>query len=103
MSVATFRRTYFHLYYNLLQQARLVPLVEALLAAGKRVEFETNGTIAPMPELLVDGVRFNVEAQLRFLGERTFRQQHRLGGIECQRGNISQLNGFWLNQDACFR
>jgi organic radical activating enzyme len=52
----------------LLQQARLVPLVEALLAAGKRVEFETNGTIAPMPELLVDGVRFNVSPKIASFG-----------------------------------
>ncbi|MFI6287648.1 7-carboxy-7-deazaguanine synthase QueE [Streptomyces sp. NPDC051018] len=52
----------------LLQQARLVPLVEALLAAGKRVEFETNGTIAPTPELLVDGVRFNVSPKIASFG-----------------------------------
>lgn len=52
----------------LLQQAGLVPLVEALLAAGKRVEFETNGTIAPVPELLVDGVRFNVSPKIASFG-----------------------------------
>ncbi|WP_328373289.1 7-carboxy-7-deazaguanine synthase QueE (plasmid) [Streptomyces sp. NBC_00445] len=52
----------------LLQQARLVPLVEQLLAAGKRVEFETNGTIAPVPELLVDGVRFNVSPKIASFG-----------------------------------
>lgn len=52
----------------LLQQARLVPLVEQLLAAGKRVEFETNGTIAPVPELLVDGVRFNVSPKIATFG-----------------------------------
>lgn len=48
----------------LLQQKTLVPLVRGLLAAGKRVEFETNGTIAPDPALLVDGVRFNVSPKL---------------------------------------
>ncbi|MGW1411813.1 7-carboxy-7-deazaguanine synthase QueE [Streptomyces sp. NPDC002403] len=52
----------------LLQQARLVPLVEQLLAAGKRVEFETNGTITPVPELLVDGVRFNVSPKIVSFG-----------------------------------
>ncbi|MFL4909320.1 7-carboxy-7-deazaguanine synthase QueE [Streptomyces sp. MMS24-I2-30] len=52
----------------LLQQARLVPLVEQLLAAGKRVEFETNGTIAPVPGLVVDGVRFNVSPKLSSFG-----------------------------------
>ncbi|WP_030390293.1 7-carboxy-7-deazaguanine synthase QueE [Streptomyces sp. NRRL S-241] len=52
----------------LLQQTRLVPLVEELLASGKRVEFETNGTIAPVPELLVDGVRFNVSPKIASFG-----------------------------------
>ncbi|MEW1760476.1 7-carboxy-7-deazaguanine synthase QueE [Streptomyces cyaneofuscatus] len=52
----------------LLQQAGLVPLVETLLAAGKRVEFETNGTIAPVAELLVDGVRFNVSPKIASFG-----------------------------------
>ncbi|MGC0314885.1 7-carboxy-7-deazaguanine synthase QueE [Kitasatospora acidiphila] len=52
----------------LLQQAHLVPLVRELLAAGKRVEFETNGTIAPSPELMVDGVRFNVSPKLASFG-----------------------------------
>ncbi|MDX3098995.1 7-carboxy-7-deazaguanine synthase QueE [Streptomyces sp. ME19-03-3] len=52
----------------LLQQARLVPLVGQLLAAGKRVEFETNGTIAPVPELVVDGVRFNVSPKIASFG-----------------------------------
>ncbi|MFE1190016.1 7-carboxy-7-deazaguanine synthase QueE [[Kitasatospora] papulosa] len=52
----------------LLQQARLVPLVQGLLAAGKRVEFETNGTLAPVPELVVDGVRFNVSPKIASFG-----------------------------------
>lgn len=52
----------------LLQQRRLVPLVRGLLAAGKRVEFETNGTITPDPGLLVDGVRFNVSPKLTSFG-----------------------------------
>ncbi|GAA3821501.1 7-carboxy-7-deazaguanine synthase QueE [Streptomyces chiangmaiensis] len=53
----------------LIQQSRLVPLVRELLAAGKRVEFETNGTIAPSPELVVQGVRFNVSPKLASFGE----------------------------------
>ncbi|MEV0039454.1 7-carboxy-7-deazaguanine synthase QueE [Streptomyces sp. NPDC050804] len=52
----------------LLQQARLVPLAQRLLAAGKRIEFETNGTIAPVPELVADGVRFNVSPKLASFG-----------------------------------
>ncbi|MFB6884192.1 7-carboxy-7-deazaguanine synthase QueE [Streptomyces noursei] len=52
----------------LLQQERLVPLVGQLLAAGKRVEFETNGTIAPASELVVDGVRFNVSPKIASFG-----------------------------------
>ncbi|GAA2923946.1 7-carboxy-7-deazaguanine synthase QueE [Streptomyces mexicanus] len=52
----------------LIQQARLVPLVRGLIAAGKRIEFETNGTIAPTPELVADGVRFNVSPKLASFG-----------------------------------
>ncbi|WP_069625401.1 7-carboxy-7-deazaguanine synthase QueE [Streptomyces niveus] len=52
----------------LIQQTRLVPLVRALTAGGKRVEFETNGTIAPAPELMADGVRFNVSPKLDSFG-----------------------------------
>ncbi|MFJ4983688.1 7-carboxy-7-deazaguanine synthase QueE [Streptomyces sp. NPDC088732] len=52
----------------LVQQARLPPLVQGLLAAGKRVEFETNGTIVPATELMVDGVRFNVSPKLASFG-----------------------------------
>lgn len=52
----------------LLQQDRLVPLVQGLLTAGKRVEFETNGTLAPVPELVVDGVRFNVSPKITSFG-----------------------------------
>jgi organic radical activating enzyme len=48
----------------LIQQKKLNPLVQGLLAAGKRVEFETNGTIAPKSELLVDGIHFNVSPKL---------------------------------------
>ncbi|MDG4756192.1 MULTISPECIES: 7-carboxy-7-deazaguanine synthase QueE [Micromonospora] len=52
----------------LIQQRSLVTLVRRLLAAGKRIEFETNGTIAPDPALLVDGVRFNVSPKLASFG-----------------------------------
>ncbi|MFC8285074.1 MULTISPECIES: 7-carboxy-7-deazaguanine synthase QueE [Streptomyces] len=54
----------------LIQQARLVPLLRGLIAAGKRVEFETNGTIVPAPELVADGVRFNVSPKLASFGEK---------------------------------
>ncbi|MFF6815220.1 7-carboxy-7-deazaguanine synthase QueE [Streptomyces sp. NPDC012403] len=52
----------------LIQQSRLVPLVRGLLSSGKRIELETNGTIAPAPELLTDGVRFNVSPKLAGFG-----------------------------------
>ncbi|MEV4091089.1 7-carboxy-7-deazaguanine synthase QueE [Streptosporangium saharense] len=48
----------------LLQQQALVPLTDALVQAGRRVEIETNGTVLPHPRLLVDGVRFNVSPKL---------------------------------------
>lgn len=48
----------------LLQQRSLVPLVGRLVAAGKRVEIETNGTVVPDARLCVDGVGFNVSPKL---------------------------------------
>jgi organic radical activating enzyme len=48
----------------LLQQRQLVLLVSQLLAGGKRVEVETNGTVAPDAALLADGVTFNVSPKL---------------------------------------
>ncbi|MER6441909.1 7-carboxy-7-deazaguanine synthase QueE [Streptomyces sp. NPDC001185] len=51
------------------QQRRLVPLVTGLLAAGRRVEFETNGTVVPDPQLLLPGVRFNVSPKLAHSGD----------------------------------
>ncbi|MBB1243577.1 7-carboxy-7-deazaguanine synthase QueE [Streptomyces durbertensis] len=52
----------------LIQQQRLIPLVEGLLEVGKRVEFETNGTLPPGRSLLIDGVRFNVSPKLATFG-----------------------------------
>jgi 7-carboxy-7-deazaguanine synthase len=48
----------------LLQQRRLVPLLEASAEHGWQVEIETNGTLTPLPEVtrLVD--RFNVSPKL---------------------------------------
>ena len=48
----------------LLQQRRLVPLLHAARDRGWRTEIETNGTVAPIPELcgLVDG--WNVSPKL---------------------------------------
>jgi organic radical activating enzyme len=48
----------------LLQQAALVTLVHELLAGGKRIEIETNGTIAPDTALLAGDVQFNVSPKL---------------------------------------
>ncbi|MET9431711.1 7-carboxy-7-deazaguanine synthase QueE [Streptomyces sp. NPDC003036] len=52
----------------LLQQRNLPPLVQRLLEDGRRVEFETNGTVMPDPALLVAGVRFNVSPKLASFG-----------------------------------
>ncbi|MBF8187819.1 7-carboxy-7-deazaguanine synthase QueE [Nonomuraea sp. K274] len=48
----------------LLQQRHLAALAEPLLQAGRRMEIETNGTVAPDPALLMDGLRFNVSPKL---------------------------------------
>jgi 7-carboxy-7-deazaguanine synthase len=48
----------------LLQQRRLVWLVDMCRARGRRVEIETNGTIAPCRGLLQNAVRFNVSLKL---------------------------------------
>jgi 7-carboxy-7-deazaguanine synthase len=48
----------------LLQQAVLVPLVGELLAGGKRIEIETNGTIIADPSLFARHVQFNVSPKL---------------------------------------
>lgn len=52
----------------LLQQRRLVPLVISLTASGRRVEVETNGTIAPLPELIDVVGQFNVSPKLTRFG-----------------------------------
>ncbi|MFC9585825.1 7-carboxy-7-deazaguanine synthase QueE [Streptomyces yangpuensis] len=52
----------------LLQQRDLIPLVRRLLEEGRRIEFETNGTVMPAHALLVDGVRFNVSPKLVSFG-----------------------------------
>ncbi|GII96721.1 7-carboxy-7-deazaguanine synthase QueE [Sinosporangium siamense] len=52
----------------LIQQKQLVPLVRRLVDANRRVEFETNGTFTPLPELLIEGVRFNVSPKLSNAG-----------------------------------
>lgn len=48
----------------LLQQRRLVPLLEACHARGWRTEVETNGTIAPSPEVASYVTQFNVSPKL---------------------------------------
>lgn len=52
----------------LIQQRKLLPLVATLLDAGRRVEFETNGSIAPLPDLRSDRVQFNVSPKLASSG-----------------------------------
>ncbi|MGH3867789.1 MAG: 7-carboxy-7-deazaguanine synthase QueE [Pseudonocardiaceae bacterium] len=52
----------------LLQQRKLVPLVTALAASGRRVEIETNGTIAPLPGLVGVVDQFNISPKLTRFG-----------------------------------
>jgi 7-cyano-7-deazaguanosine (preQ0) biosynthesis protein QueE len=52
----------------LLQQRRLVPFLVAAAARGWAVEVETNGTIAPLPEITARVERFNVSPKLRNSG-----------------------------------
>ena len=53
----------------LLQQRRgLVELVDRLLAAGRQVEFETNATVVPLPELIRPGVRLIASPKLANTG-----------------------------------
>ncbi len=52
----------------LMQQHKLVSLVNLLLRAGRRIEFETNGTIAPLADLVSDRVQFNVSPKLASTG-----------------------------------
>lgn len=56
----------------LLQQAALVPLVHAL--EGWTIEIETNGTIAPHPDL-ARRCRFNVSPKLRHSGVRELKRK----------------------------
>lgn len=52
----------------LIQQRRLIALVQGLVSAGMQVEIETNGTIAPAPDLLASVTRFNVSPKLSTFG-----------------------------------
>lgn len=52
----------------LLQQQRLLPLVEGLVAAGRRVEVETNGTVAPRHGLGSLVSQFTVSPKLALFG-----------------------------------
>ncbi|PZG23154.1 7-carboxy-7-deazaguanine synthase QueE [Nonomuraea aridisoli] len=52
----------------LLQQRHLPALAEPLLQAGRRLEIETNGTVAPDSALLLAGLRFNVSPKLANAG-----------------------------------
>ncbi|WP_326584633.1 7-carboxy-7-deazaguanine synthase QueE [Streptomyces sp. NBC_00481] len=51
------------------QQRRLLPLLRAAAEDGRLVEIETNGTRAPLPEVVETGVRFNVSPKLAHSGD----------------------------------
>ena len=53
----------------LIQQSRLITLARGLVDTGMHVEVETNGTIAPTPDLLAWVTRFNVSPKLSTFGE----------------------------------
>ncbi|UGQ10504.1 7-carboxy-7-deazaguanine synthase QueE [Yinghuangia sp. ASG 101] len=58
----------------LMQQRQLVPLVRVLYEAGRRVEFETNGTLAPLPEIAAAAAQFTVSPKLASSGEQAGRR-----------------------------
>ena len=59
----------------LLQQAELFPLVASLKSRGMRFEVETNGTIAPTPELARDIDQWNVSPKLANSGNPVDRRE----------------------------
>jgi 7-carboxy-7-deazaguanine synthase len=52
----------------LIQQRRLLPLLRAASVRGWAVEIETNGTIAPLPEVAALAAQFNVSPKVRGSG-----------------------------------
>lgn len=72
----------------LLQQRRLVPLLEASAARSWPVEVETNGTIVPLPEVVQGVHQFNVSPKLSGSGvpaERAFRPEALAALVACGR------------------
>ena len=59
----------------LLQQAELFPLMASLKSRGMRFEVETNGTIAPTPELARDIDQWNVSPKLANSGNPVDRRE----------------------------
>ena len=59
----------------LLQQSELAPLVSSLKAGNIHIEVETNGTIAPEPELARDIDQWNVSPKLANSGNPTERRE----------------------------
>jgi len=59
----------------LLQMARLTTLARRLRTAGHTIEVETNGTVAPAPELLESVSQWNVSPKLNNSGETVNRRE----------------------------
>lgn len=58
----------------LIQHPRLTLFAQALVRAGRRVEIETNGTVAPPEDLTHSVTQFNVSPKLQGSGVRTDRR-----------------------------
>ncbi len=82
----------------LIQHRRLLPLLTALAAAGRRVEIETNGTIAPGAAVAELVERFNVSAKLSGSGVPAARRI-RPGALRALRDSGKAVFKFVINGD----
>lgn len=79
----------------LLQQESLIPVAQALTAAGRTIEIETNGTIPPHPLLAAAVARFNVSPKLASFAGPTAASGRRI--------NPAALDAFTASGKAVFK